>query len=190
MVLETLFLQVQPTLMLVYFNPSFQGITFLFGTSFMEYSYMFICCVTNPIGVDPHSKCTSIEDVNPVKDNNQTGASILYTLRWHLHFIFVTNLVPVNRHCSIPGNETLCWVVQFQVDWVNSHCPHCTLKVLNIGHVNYWGSLGWDHWMLLVSFRSTDSKVCLQPGFFLALDNSTGALVQPPQSLKSIYPNT
>ena len=47
LVLEKLFLQVESTLMLVYFNPSFQGI-FLFGTSFMEYSYMFYMLCYQP----------------------------------------------------------------------------------------------------------------------------------------------
>jgi hypothetical protein len=65
---------------------------------------MFCCCVTNPIRVEPHSTGTSIEDMNPVKDY-QTGASILYTFRWHLHVIFVpersseyTSHYPVMKH--------------------------------------------------------------------------------------------
>ena len=47
LILEKLFLQVESTLMLVYFNPSFQGIL-LSGTSFMEYSYMFYMLCYQP----------------------------------------------------------------------------------------------------------------------------------------------
>jgi hypothetical protein len=75
--------------MLVYFTPSYQKIPFPLWHKFYGVQLHVLCCVTNPIRVDPHSKGTSIEDMNPVKDY-QTGASILYTLRWHSHFISVT----------------------------------------------------------------------------------------------------
>ena len=44
------------------------------------------------------------------------------------------------------------------------------------GYVNDRGQLGWDHWMLWVSIRSTNSKVCLQPGFNLSPNNSLWTL--------------